>query len=307
VKRSRLFPRRLEALLFLEIILLFALAHLGFRAFRQFTLLGEAEVERGWVISPGICFGVAALIGLRGARLSLQDLGLTRDRFLPDLGYALRAPFYAVKYLVIEFRGAFYPLIGRLLLLVGLAWILNSPLTDDASSIESWNIAGLIALAAFSSCFLGSSLPRKGLSRSRRVTVAGVLLLLGVWFAVIPFPRALTELIWLVGFSALGEELFFRGYVQSRCNQMYGCTWGWGETKFGPGVFVAAALFGLVHVLNPWNYFTGTGSLALNAGAWSALSLYLGFSFERTGGLIAPVALHAIGNSLVRIAGELSG
>jgi membrane protease YdiL (CAAX protease family) len=191
--------------------------------------------------------------------LGLRDLGLHRAEFLPQLGHALHLPFSILR----DMARPWTRKIMGLYFLVVSAWSLLMLLSGDASlALQGFAV---FTLLAFGFASADDELGRRVLPLSRRVT-AGVLgLLLLAWFVVIPLERAIPGLIWIVGFSALGEELFFRGYVQSRCNQLYGRPWSIGSTRYGPGIYVAAALFGTVHLINPWNYFTGSGSLAWDA------------------------------------------
>jgi membrane protease YdiL (CAAX protease family) len=98
---------------------------------------------------------------------------------------------------------------------------------------------------------------------------------------------------------AFGEEILFRGYIQSRLNeafgrpyQFFGITWGW-------GLIIASLIFGLWHVLNPStvNPFLGTYNLMWSHGLWTVfLGLILGLVREKTGSIVAPAILHGIVN-----------
>jgi membrane protease YdiL (CAAX protease family) len=51
--------------------------------------------------------------------------------------------------------------------------------------------------------------------------------------------------------SGFGEQIFFRGYIQSRVDQAFGCPFRLlGFDSFGGGLLVSSLLFGLIHVLN---------------------------------------------------------
>ncbi len=96
---------------------------------------------------------------------------------------------------------------------------------------------------------------------------------------------------------APAEELLFRGYVQSRLNAalgrprvFLGVSWGW-------GLILTSLLFGLWHVLNPLNPWQGQWGLAWTWGLWTTcLGLLLGWTREKTGGLLAPWLWHGLIN-----------
>ncbi|HET8540745.1 MAG TPA: CPBP family intramembrane glutamic endopeptidase [Anaeromyxobacter sp.] len=82
----------------------------------------------------------------------------------------------------------------------------------------------------------------------------------------------------VVGLVApVAEELFFRGYVQTRLCRRWG-TW--------PGIAVTAALFGLVH----FDWIHSPSALVIG--------LYLGWLAARSGGIALSVAAHAVNNLL---------
>lgn len=288
-----------SAVLLLELLLMLAIAHLGFRAFREFTSWGQAEVERGWVFSPGLCFGLMGWLGLRSAGLSLGAVGWSAREFWPQIGHAFRL-IGSILPKALTTRSWFGIPVAIGILAYLWAWA-----TD---SLARWRVIdGGAAVLLFVSWFAAQwKHEDRQLVLAPRISSLVLFALVAVWFLVIPTSRAIPEMIWIVAFSAIGEELFFRGYIQSRCNQLFGRPWKIGKTSVGPGLIIAAVLFGAVHVVNPWNYFTAQGELAWIAGLASALSLYLGVTYERTGSLIAPVALHAMGNLLIRIGRELA-
>lgn len=85
---------------------------------------------------------------------------------------------------------------------------------------------------------------------------------------------SLTRVAAIAASAGLGEELFFRGFLQSALAGALGT----------PGaVFVAAGLFGLVHWITPF--------YALWAGV---IGVYIGALYALTGGLLAPVVCHAV-------------
>ena len=86
-----------------------------------------------------------------------------------------------------------------------------------------------------------------------------------------------------------GFDLCFQGEL----NRVFGRPYTLGAARFGLGLFVAAALFGMVHLLNPFNPLRGTYGLDwVMFGTSTVLGLVLGLVRERTGGLIAVSLLH---------------
>ena len=104
-------------------------------------------------------------------------------------------------------------------------------------------------------------------------------------YEYIPIISKILYFIFIVG---LGEELLFRGYLQSSFNRYFGKSFNIGNVKFGWGLFLAAFLFGLMHALVsvpptwPWALIT------------FILGLTLGFIREKDGSILGAVLLHAM-------------
>ncbi len=87
--------------------------------------------------------------------------------------------------------------------------------------------------------------------------------------------------------TAIPEELFFRGYVQGRLNQVFARPWRLWGARIGPGLFAAALVFSLCH-------------LAIEAN-WMRLAVFfpamlMGWMREKTGSILAPILFHALSN-----------
>ncbi len=109
--------------------------------------------------------------------------------------------------------------------------------------------------------------------------------------------------LWQFFVSGFGEETLFRGYFQSRINAEFGRPYAYKGVQFGPGVFIAAALFGFSHILNPFDPLAGTFTLAWGWGIWTFCGgIFFGFIREKTGDLIGAGIAHglpdAVGESL---------
>jgi len=90
-------------------------------------------------------------------------------------------------------------------------------------------------------------------------------------------PSGLLLAVLIVGLLApLGEELFFRGYIQTRLRQVWSA---------GPAIVVTALAFGLIHG-EPVH-----GVLAFGIG------VYLGLVTERAESVVPAVICHAVNNT----------
>jgi membrane protease YdiL (CAAX protease family) len=107
--------------------------------------------------------------------------------------------------------------------------------------------------------------------------------------------NAISALLFYVFFLGLGEELLFRGYIQSRLNaafgkpfQFFGVNWGW-------GIVITSLLFGFMHVLNLGSLGRGDWHLEWWWGLWTFFGgLVKGFVREKTGSIVAPTILHGL-------------
>lgn len=105
-------------------------------------------------------------------------------------------------------------------------------------------------------------------------------------FQVAPLPSwnlVLTQLIVI----ALPEETFFRGYVQTRFQQIFKPRWTIFGARLGWGWILTCVIFALAHSLiqYQWWHF-----------AIFFPSLVFGYLREKTDGLVAPILFHATSN-----------
>ncbi len=103
----------------------------------------------------------------------------------------------------------------------------------------------------------------------------------------------LNTLLFLAVFVAVAEEFLYRGFFQGEFNRVLGRPCTLRRAKFGVGLFVTSLLFGIAHLLNPFNPLRDQYSLDwIGFAATTALALLLGLVRERTGGLIAVSLVH---------------
>ena len=101
-----------------------------------------------------------------------------------------------------------------------------------------------------------------------------------------------TLVLYQVFFVAIPEEFFYRGYMQTRLNEVFHRPYLLGGAAFGAALWVTALYFAFGHslvVLRWWHpaiFFPG---------------LLFGLLRERTGGVLAPAFFHAACNLLVVI------
>ena len=147
---------------------------------------------------------------------------------------------------------------------------------------------------------LGWTLRRKQ-TRNESGIVVGALLLITVpnLLQRAPLERPVTDVIYYIFFLGLGEELLFRGYIQSRLNeawgrpfQFFGIPWGW-------GLVITSVIFGLMHVINIGGLVAGNWQLEPWWGLWTFFGgLVSGFVREKTGSIVAPSILHGLPQAL---------
>jgi len=112
---------------------------------------------------------------------------------------------------------------------------------------------------------------------------------------------AMADPTFLLGLAALSvfvvapaEELLFRGAIQGRL-----------RTRFGPVPAIAGAslLFGSLHLTN---YTGSVGPIIAGAGLIACIGAVFGALYEYTENLAIPIAVHAIYNVVLLVAGYLT-
>jgi membrane protease YdiL (CAAX protease family) len=91
--------------------------------------------------------------------------------------------------------------------------------------------------------------------------------------------------IFVIGLS---EEFFFRGYVQTRLNGVFGRPYRFFGARCGWGLVAAALLFGLCHIVD--------GNFARMKVAF--FGLFAGWLRERSPSIAVPAAYHGLSNVL---------
>lgn len=141
------------------------------------------------------------------------------------------------------------------------------------------------------------------------VTMGAVLLVSGAHLGGgLMATRALSTFTFYILFLGLGEELLFRGYIQSRLNEAWGRPFRFHGVPWGWGLISASLLFGFMHVLNLGSLLQGDWQPEWWWGLWTFFSgLVLGFVREKTGSIAAPVIMHGLPQALAASLGLLLG
>lgn len=107
--------------------------------------------------------------------------------------------------------------------------------------------------------------------------------------------NAVSAFVFYVFFLGFGEELLFRGYIQSRLNAAFGRPFRFFGVHWGWGVVITAGLFGLMHAINTGSLVSSRWEPAWWWGFWTFFGgLVLGFVREKSGSIIAPAILHGL-------------
>jgi CAAX protease family protein len=272
----------------IEVVLAFAVMHVAFRAFKRFTALGQMENDSGLNFSPGVAMLVVAVSLIVMRRRGFAAYGATPRPFFRSINAA---------FLCLLMLGT----LGAIVLACGAPF--ERPPASPAGALGPMavNIAATFALLW--------SLQRFAPFVERTPRVVSLALLISL--PVLPILAALVKqrsfgqetlvILWVLGGAGIGEEVFFRGYVQSLLNEAFGRPWRVFGVDFGIGLFGAAALFGMVHVLNTADYFAGVYRFSWWHGLAAGSSLFFGFLRERYGSVAAPAIVHGFGDLAVRL------
>jgi uncharacterized protein len=160
---------------------------------------------------------------------------------------------------------------------------------------KQWNGALVMAAVEIALLFaLGWLLKRKS-TRNETGLLAGAFLVI-VWSNFTPkvsLGHAVSAFVFYILLLGFGEELLFRGFIQSRLNgawgrpfQFFGISWGW-------GILMASILFGLMHVINTGSLIVGDWQPEPWWGLWTFFAGFVsGFVRQKTGSVVAPAILH---------------
>jgi membrane protease YdiL (CAAX protease family) len=236
-----------------------------------FAATGLAALQRQylqWNYFSHVIMVVLAISAIVIARRSFNSFGFTLGRWRADLRIALVCLISAAGYI----PSLIYPPIAE-----------NRPVTT-------------LIIIAFALLTLALVLRAKDKTVAPQPGLTVILLA--------PFALSISSAVSSVGsgtiastiifqfiFAGFGEEIFFRGYIQTRINEDFGRRWSIKGVNFGPGLLIAAALFGVLHLLSPFNPLMGLFEVdVLWAQVHSSSACYLDLSERRPGPCSRPAS-----------------
>jgi len=226
-----------------------------------------------WNYFSHVIMIVLAIGAIAVGRKDFRAYGFTVKRWRPDLSIAVICVVSAAGYI----PSLIYPPIAENELLSALfeiaavvlaVWIVLNKRDEGIAKQSGLRVFGLVLLIPL---IIGGGLGMAG-------------------FGIIG-----SAIIFMFYFAGFGEEILFRGYIQSRLNQDFGKPWRLKGVYFGPGLLITSALFGILHMMNPFNPLMGKFELNLLWGISSFFAgLLFGFLREKTGTVLSASLGHGL-------------
>lgn len=169
---------------------------------------------------------------------------------------------------------------------------------------KSWGGALLLATVQLGLLFvLVWALRRKPMAAASGLWGAGLLFFSGHMASGAIIGKAAVLFLTYALFVGFGEEVLYRGYMQSRLNAAFGKPYRFYGVAFGWGTLITALLFGLTHV-GILRWLLGSAMEVTWAwGAWTVFSgLVFGFVRERSGSILPGALLHGLPQAIATVA-----
>jgi membrane protease YdiL (CAAX protease family) len=151
---------------------------------------------------------------------------------------------------------------------------------------------------------LARLLRQKPSARAAGIMAAGLVLVPGLTPAAgSTAGKAVVLFLTYALFVGFGEEILYRGYIQSRLNEVFGKPFKFFGVSFGWGAIATSLLFGLMHVgVQRWilglNY-----EVTLAWGFWTFFSgLVFSYVREKSGSILPSALLHGLPQAIGTVA-----
>lgn len=169
----------------------------------------------------------------------------------------------------------------------------------------SWSGALILAAIQIGLLFiLARMLQKKPSYDGLALMGAGLILMPGLTqTAPVTAGKALVVFLTYALFVGFGEEILYRGYMQSRLNEVFGKPYSFFGVAFGWGAVITALFFGLTHVgVLRW-MLGSTIEVTWAWGFWTTFGgLVFGIAREKSGSILAPALLHGLPQALATVA-----
>jgi uncharacterized protein len=275
-----------------EVILVLVVAHVSFRTFKHFTAWGRWETAEGLNFSAGCVLILAAVGMLLLCRQDFAASGLTLSNWRRNLSAGLCCGILMVAAVVVA---------GLLAVILKITLQTNGAVATALAGPPIYLVATLLMLMM---------LQRDDNAAYRCPTTMTLLLVIGL--ILLPLAKSSNSndviilstgsgLAWFVC-SGFGEEIFFRGYMQSRLNRAFGRPFRLLGVEFGFGVIISSLLFGVIHALNTFDYFEGPYEFSWQQGvSISFAGLFFGLLRDKTGSIVAGGVAHGLSDTTAHV------
>jgi membrane protease YdiL (CAAX protease family) len=217
----------------------------------------------GYPFTTGVVFILFTLLLLLITRRDLKTYGLNfgNPRYHLDITGTCFIPFVVAGIplgLGMDYRGwsgAFNLAAAQIGLLFVIAWLLRKKTSFGFSTIT-----GAISLVLVDSTALG---------------------------------KAIAAFLYFLVFVGFSEEMLYRGYIETRLNEVFPRPYRFFDIDWGLGTMISALIFGLSHVgLIAW-LIGETNALSWAWGFWTFCGgLVFSYVRQKTGSILAPAILH---------------
>lgn len=251
--------------------------------------------------------------------LGISRLSPRLESWLETLGFQISVPFYLASVIVvlllilarrknladygINFHKLKYQLDITLTCFIPVALVsmLHAIWVDP----NSWGTAPILAGVYFALLLvLARLLRKKPTAPVAGITGAVLILMPGLTYAVSSTTeKAIMLFLSYALFVGFGEEILYRGDMQSRLNEAFGRPFKFFGVPFGWGAVITNILFGLMHI-GVQRWILGLNmEVTLAWGFWTVFSgLVFSFVREKSGGILAPALLHGLPQAIASVA-----
>jgi membrane protease YdiL (CAAX protease family) len=241
------------------------------------ALLPIGKIERNFLAY--VVMIAFPLLILLISRRDLKAYGLSFQRFKDQLDMTLAV------LLPIAINAAIY------------GWLLPKYIPD---AIIRWEGAFLLSITTILTGFWIAYILRS--KTSFALVFPTLLCTLSLAQTKMILPERLISFLFYLLFLGPGEELLFRGYIQSRLNAVFGRPYRFWGVPWGWGLVIASLMFGFMHILNPFNPFLGKLDLYIWWGVWAVFGgLTLGYIREKAGSILPTAILHGLPQAIASL------